>query len=175
MSAADTVTTAEIAKLLKLHDKNLKNLSDDAKKKYKNTVKAQKTTIQDMVEGVTTKRDYASAARQLASTIEDVKRFEKEVADRAADEPAYPKPKVANVAGLKTTNAKKKIQNVWATGPGYPGTPGPRSLGTKTLHAHITNRDAIAFYWQRDQLHVVGYGEKSGQAGRNDSGYKWET
>ena len=175
MSATDTVTVQDIAKLLKLHDKNLKNLSDDAKKKFKDSIKRQKTTIQDMVEDVTTKREYASAAQALASTIEEVKSFEKQVAARASAEPTYPKPKLCSARGLKDSKVKDKINSIWHSGPGYKGTKGPKSLGSQVLHAHVTDKDAIAFYWKSNQMHVVGYGKKSGQAGANDSGYKWET
>ena len=168
-----TIGTAEIVKLLKLYDKNLKGLTDDTKKKYKASIKAQKETIQGMVEGVTTTKEYAAAAQKLASTITEVKAFEKLQASKGEVE--YPKPKVAKIDGLKTSNAKGKIDSIWETGPSYKGTPGPKSLGSHMLHAHITNKDAIAYYWKKDQMHVEGYGVKSGQSGAKDSGYKWET
>lgn len=175
MAATDTVTVQDIAKLLKLHDKNLKNLSDASKKKYKSSIKAQKQAIQDMVEGVTTKRDYAKAAQTLASTIEEVKSFEQQQAARADAGPSYPGPKLCGASGLKDTKVKDKINSIWHSGPGYKGTKGPKSLGSQVLHAHVTDKDAIAFYWRGEQMHVVGYGKKSGQAGAKDSGYKWET
>jgi len=170
-----TIGVAEIAKLIGLFDKNLGNLDGDIEKKYKSSVKKLRGTIEDMVENVTTTKEYVAAAKSLAETIAEVQKLKKLEAKKKDDAPAYPAPKVSNIAGLKTSNAKKKIASIWETGPGYKGTPGPKSMGSHMLHAHITNDDAIAYYWKKDQMHVEGYGEKSGQAGAKDSGYKWES
>ena len=67
--------------------------------------------------------------------------------------------------------------DVIAEGSATYGTPGPRSLDPHARHAHVTNISAIA--WKptgipvgTDQL-ILALGQKSGQAGPFDSGYKW--
>jgi hypothetical protein len=69
-----------------------------------------------------------------------------------------------------------KLATIGTDGPSY-GTPGPRSLGPHARHAHVTNISAIA--WTPTGLpigadqHILALGQKSGQAGKFDSGYKW--
>jgi hypothetical protein len=167
------ISVKHIAALLQEMDKLEKiDLDGTVAKRYANVTAGLNREVGELVENVTEEQDYKRLAVKVLNHVKEVL-----AANTAAKKTAvtYPKPVIKPQACKRDKKVMEKIESVAAMGPSHRGTPGPKSLGSKTLHTHVTNQDAIAYVFKGDVLNVIGYGRKSGQAGKDDSGYAWET
>ncbi len=69
---------------------------------------------------------------------------------------------------------QKKIKSL-ALSPGDSGHGKTVALGGGVVHCHVTNNDGIAYKWNKENLIVVAWGQKSDSAGSGTSGYEWVT
>lgn len=93
-------------------------------------------------------------------------------AERWADRVSYANTTVETLCSER--KIQTKIKSV-ALDPGYAGHGRTTALGSGVLHCHVTNRDGIAYKWNRENLIVVAWGQKNDSAPDGNSGYDWVT
>ena len=147
--------------------------TENVMKKFKKVVQAFRNEV-DSLTNATKRKSYDKLLTSMSATGKEMtKETESELANSGGSSSSQPKLVMQGThPSLSTNDAKRKIQRVLDGGPSY-GTRGPKSQHKNAKHTHITDKDGFCWVWDGNKCTVLAYGEKSGQAGKDDSGYKW--